>query len=413
MGQDAVAPVGARERLFELDVIRGFALFGVLWMNLFEHAELAMPPGMIDALPTARIDEVVRFFTVWLAAGKAQALFSFLFGLGFALFLERAEASGSDGMRLYLRRLTVLLLIGVAHMFLLWVGDILNSYALMGFALVLTRRWPGWLLLLLGIALTFSTLWLRLLSDFWLVPPGQQPWWAALSEQGAIERYPVFMGHDYIAYVRALARSWWVEIYSNPIGVIYLAWILGRFMIGSWIYRQGWMQDTARHAAGFKRWAAILLPLGLALALVGPMLVQLQVRAEAPWSYGLSVLGRSMLIILPLGYAAAIVVLCQRDVWRNRFDGLAAVGRMALTNYLTQSLVFFFVLYGFGLGLLPYAGATFCLGLAVIVFGAQIVFSRWWLARYRFGPAEWLWRSLTYGRRQPMRRVVGQSIAAA
>ena len=107
-------------------------------------------------------------------------------------------------------------------------------------------------------------------------------------------------------------------------------------------------------------------------------------------------------LVLALGYGAGLVVLCQSDAWKRRLSGFGAVGQMALTNYLAQSLVYMFGLYGFGLGLLPYAGGTFCMLVAFAFFALQIVFSRWWLARYRFGPAEWLWRSLTYGVRQPM-----------
>jgi uncharacterized protein len=102
-------------------------------------------------------------------------------------------------------------------------------------------------------------------------------------------------------------------------------------------------------------------------------------------------------------YLAAIVLLSQRPAWQRRLSHLGPVGRMALTNYLTHSLIYLLLFYGFGLGLLGRVGATLCLVLSVAIFAAQILFSSWWLRRFRFGPAEWLWRSLTYGSRQPMR----------
>jgi uncharacterized protein len=400
----ATAPATGRDRLTELDVIRGFALFGVLWMNLYEHADLAMAPGVLEKLPTAAIDKWVGYASTWLMQGKAQALFSFLFGLGFALFLDRAEKRSTNGTWLYVRRIGFLLVLGFAHALLLWLGDILNAYAMMGLLLVFTRRLPGWALLALGALLCFSTLGLRLYGELTLAP-GQAPWWRGLAEQGAVRRYPVFMGQNYGAYVRELWSGNFDELYLTPIGPVYLGWILGRFMIGSWIYRQGWLQDTARYAAGFRRAAAILLPLGLAISAFGLALHIAGIKIPRPWNWSLSVLGPLGLYTLALGYAAGLVVLCQRPAWRRRLAGLGAAGQMALTNYLTQSLLYFFLLYGFGLGLLPYAGATFCLVLAVLFYGAQIAFSRWWLARYRFGPVEWLWRSFTYGSRQPMRRV--------
>ena len=111
--------------------------------------------------------------------------------------------------------------------------------------------------------------------------------------------------------------------------------------------------------------------------------------------------------------AGPVVVLLQNPHWQARLSGLATAGRMALTNYLAQSLLFFFLLYGFGAGLLPYTAPTFALVLALVFYAGQIAFSRWWLRRYRFGPAEWLWRSWTYDQWQPMRRLPATMSAQA
>ncbi|WP_425992970.1 DUF418 domain-containing protein [Brevundimonas sp. TWP2-3-2] len=115
-------------------------------------------------------------------------------------------------------------------------------------------------------------------------------------------------------------------------------------------------------------------------------------------------LNPAVAVILAIGYAALIVILCQWPTVRRRLSSLGSVGQMALTNYLTQSLFFVFVLYGFGLGLLPWMWPTLALVFSVGVFALQVLFSRWWLARHRFGPAEWLWRWATYGVRPPLRR---------
>ncbi|RYY27546.1 MAG: DUF418 domain-containing protein [Sphingomonadales bacterium] len=402
MTAQAMAVTGT-DRMPELDIIRGFALFGVLWMNLFEHADLAMAPDILDKLWLAPVDRVVGPLSSWLMQGKAQALFSMLFGLGFALFLDRAQARGADGTRLYLRRLSFLLILGVAHALLLWMGDILNAYAAMGFLLILTRRWPNWALLVAGLALTLlTTVALRLYADM-TVPQGQAPWWVAIQDAGTARRYAVFMGHDYLAYVRELWIGSTAELYLMPIGPAYLGWILGRFLLGSWIFRQGWMQNTQLYAAGFRKWAPILLVSGLLIAGIGPLLYNLGIKVPSPWNYGMNLLGRTSQLLLPLGYAATLVVLWHKGRMKRLLSGLGAAGQMALTNYLTQSLLFFFVFYGFGLGLLPYAGATFSLLLALGFYALQIAFSIWWLKRYRFGPAEWVWRSFTYGERQPFK----------
>ncbi|MET0370249.1 MAG: DUF418 domain-containing protein [Sphingobium sp.] len=402
MTQQPGGPVEAGSRISELDIIRGFALFGVLWMNLFEHVGLAIPDDKVIELAPKAVETIVGFASIWLMIGKAQALFSILFGFGFALFLERAEKAGANGTRLYLRRATFLLIFGVAHGMLLWAGDILNSYALMGFFLVLTRRWPGWALLSLGLVLTvLGTVILNIAYAH--LYPGQTPSWVLAGDAGTLRRFPVFMSSDYGAYLVELYRSW-IELYGTPIGPVYLGWIFGRFLVGQWLFRQGWVQNAAAYAPQFRKWAAILLAAGLAMALLGPTLKLCGIKLAEPWKYLAQIDGRGSQVVLALGYAAGFMVLCQHGHWRRRLSGLAAAGQMALTNYVTQSFLFFFLLYGFGFALLPYVGPTFCLVVAIIFYAMQIAFSRWWLARYRFGPIEWVWRSFTYGTRQPMRK---------
>jgi uncharacterized protein len=400
----AAIPTRQADRIGEIDIIRGLALFGVLWMNLNSNAEFAVPPQVLAALPTAGLDRWIGLVGDWLAQGKAQCLFSILFGFGFAILSHRAEARGIDSRALYLRRVLILLVIGLAHLFLLWMGDILHAYALMGLALMLTRRWPSRLLLILGLVLALGALTTAIAWYVVVTPRGSPPDFVALQAAGTARRWPVFMGHDYSAVVRELWLANGREFYLTAIGPAFLATVLGRFMLGSWLFRQGWMQDTARYAAAFRRVAPWLLVIGLGLAAVAPGIDLAGLRLPRWAQIPRTLVDEASQLVLALGYAAGIVVLCQTTVWRRLLSGLGAAGQMALTNYLTQSLVFVFVLYGLGLGWLKYAGPTFCLALALVVYAVQIVTSRWWLARFRFGPAEWLWRSATYGRWQPLLR---------
>lgn len=400
-------PVDTGGRIGELDVIRGFALFGVLWMNLYGMAGYLFPETAVIAVAPPAVDRWVGVASTWLMLGKAQALFSLLFGFGFSLFLARAETSGRQGGSLYLRRVGFLLVIGLAHALLLWPGDILNAYALMGLFLVLTRRWPMWLLLAIGLSLTlFGALIDRLVWEYVITAPGTPLPYRELMEPGALRRMPVYLGHDYLAFVRENWVGLWTELYATTTGLAYLGWIFGRFLLGSWLHRQGWIQNAARHRRGFRIWAAILLPAGLILAGIGPAieLLGLQPTGEAQ-RVPLHLLSRSAQLVLALGYAAGLVFLLQSPAWRSRLSGLGAAGRMALSNYLMQSMMYVVVLYGFGFGLLRYTSPTVSLVLAAGFFSAQIAFSRWWLRRYRFGPAEWAWRSWTYERWQLLRRV--------
>lgn len=409
----AAAPMARQDRISELDIIRGFALFGVLWVNVLQHVDLAIPREHLAALPTAPVDHYVNIVSRWLAQAKAQALFSLLFGFGFAILTDRLEQRGLDGTRIYLRRLTILLAIGVAHLFLLWNGDILHMYALMGFALLLMRRWPNWLLLGLGAALAWFTLPAIVAWETYGFAGGTPPW---VAEQiaGQARRWTLLQGSDYGAFVAENVRLTWGEMYAHPIAPLVLGWVLGRFMIGAWIYRRGWLQDPDRHAAFFRKWTAILLPAGLLLGGLRAIALLFGIELGPDTEVALFFFIWLGVHLQALGYAAGLVVLCRNEAWRRRLGGLGAVGQMALTNYVMQSFFFFFLLYGFGLGLLTWNGATFSLAFSLAVFAFQIAFSRWWLARYRFGPLEWVWRSLTYGERQPMRlRPRGEAAPAA
>ena len=405
MADAPLAPIAASARIGELDIIRGLALFGVLWVNMYGYTDYIVSADRIVHLWGEGLDRQVGRVTEWLAYGKAQALFSMLFGFGFAMMSDRIEARGLDAGRLYRRRILILLALGVAHFLLLWAGDILHAYALMGLVLMLTRRWPGIMLLGVGLILSLGT---ALAGDVWLsliTPEGRQPAVFALTDAGMARRWDVFLGHDYLASVRELWAMAGPEFYGSPLGYVFAVTILGRFLLGAWIHRQGWMQDTARYATGFRRALPGLLVGGLVLAGVDPLIDLMRLSYPSELEILVVLAKPAGQLVLALGYGCGLVVLCQTPGWWRRLSGLGAVGQMGLTNYLMQSVFFMVVLNGFGLGWVQYAGPTFCLIAAVVFFAMQIVFSRWWLARYRFGPAEWLWRWATYGRRQPFRRV--------
>lgn len=389
-------PVATGERIAAIDIIRGFALFGVLWMNLDENRGLNMPIDALDHLWTSGLDRWVGFIAHWIMHGKAQTLFSLLFGFGFANIVDRLDARDLPTARIFLRRMAILFVFGAINTFLLYIGDILNAYALMGCLLYLTRRWPVRRLLLVGLPLS-------ILADGALELTTQVFWngehyWIPGFDEGAEIRQGLFVSAHYPAYVAELWRSFWIEWFATPEWFVYLGHIMGRFLIGSWIFHQGWFSDTVSHRTVFVHTARIALPTGLLLAGIAAASSDFDLGptglADATFPLGM--------LLLACGYGAAIVLLHQSGRCDRLFAGLAAVGRMALTNYLMQSVFYLFAIYGFGLGLMPWLGATLSLVLAVAFFVLQMVFSQWWLARYRFGPLEWLWRSLTYGERQTM-----------
>jgi uncharacterized protein len=396
-----LAPIARAERLDHVDAIRGLALFGVLLVNLYTHAELVLTEASVAAMPTAAIDPLFGFVIEVLWEGKAQALFSMLFGFGFALQMQRLSARGADATAVYLRRLGILLVLGFAHLFLVFIGDILHLYALMGFALLLARPLSDRVLLWAGLALSILAwpvfhLWLAASA-----PPGGDPPLEQVWAQGVVIRDALFRGNDYPAFVAEAWRGNFAEYLATPMFATFCAYVFGRFLLGYWVARRGFLTDPDAHAALLSRLRPQLLWGGLAMSLAARSLISAGDAVPSAAEPLVSVLDEASKLVLAAGYALWIVHLVRAGLSERLTRGLGAVGRMALTNYLAHSLVYLFVLYGFGLGLLPYTGALVSLALALGVFALQIALSRWWLARRRFGPAEYLWRWATYGRRPP------------
>jgi uncharacterized protein len=181
--------------------------------------------------------------------------------------------------------------------------------------------------------------------------------------------------------------------------------VLGLFLLGLWAGRRRVLENVSAHRAAFRRvtaWGfAVSIPANVALE-VARSTWSYQTAAARPWLFPV-VTALQVLAVVPLAaaYVSAVVQLLERAAWRERLAAFAPVGRMALTNYLSQTVVCVLVFYGGGLvGRIDPAPAA---GIALAVFAAQVAWSRWWLARFHFGPMEWLWRSLTYRRLQPMR----------
>ena len=388
------SPIGAAERIREIDIIRGFALFGVLWLNLVAQAYNLVPAGTHDNLATAQWDAFIAPAADIIIADKAMALFSLLFGYGFAMIISRLEARSVDASKIFLRRTAILFAIGIIHIWFVWFGDILHVYALMGLGLLLTRRWSDRRLLVVGLFLAlFSTGALELVLQFRYDEPF--PWWP-IYDVATERHFSVLQGNSYSAYQGELWWASWETMWGMPFYIKYCATALGRFMLGAWIFRKGWLQIPAAFRPQFRRWACIFLAVGIILTIVGLVLD----RFNEALAYTFAPLPQ---LSLALGYGAAIVALCENQKFRKAMSGVAAVGQTALTNYLLQSLMYIFVLFGFGLGLLNLLGATLCLVLAVSFFCLQVWVSAWWVARFRYGPMEWVWRSLTYAKRQPFR----------
>lgn len=401
------APIPASERSALLDSLRGLALAGILVANMVAFIGFGIVEDINrDALPLGRFNDLSEFLIEWLVVGKFYSIFSLLFGIGFAIQLGRLEQR-CEGVARYLRRLAVLFVIGLAHMFLLWEGDIVALYALMGLVLLIVRK-----------ANDRALLWGALIC--WLIPIA---WAAAIHFGGMRPAKPIF-DHGI-----AILRSMNIDIMSAPLklygsgdialhlranqGEIFFriadlvyqmrfTKVLGMFLIGLWIGRHAIFSRLDQYRPLLRRTAIFGLGLGLPLAAVKAVLTMLagDDRTLRFWAELFYVLSTPT---LALGYAAGFALL-----WRAGKRGLlkwtAPAGRMALTNYLMQTAIQSAIFFGWGLGLIATLGLAFVFPLTAAIFAFQVVYSHQWLSRYRLGPVEWVWRSLTYGKRQPMRR---------
>ncbi|ATB37099.1 hypothetical protein CYFUS_002520 [Cystobacter fuscus] len=410
-------PVDASERVLLLDVLRGFALCGVFVSNSFSwfSGRALLTREQTQALSAPPLEAVVTALYYFFVNQKFVVLFSFLFGLGFSIQLTRAEARGVPIVPLYSRRLLVLLGIGVTHLFALWVGDVLSSYALVGFALLLFRRSSDrtvltWVLVLIGgVPLLVSALqhFVPLLMD------GAQAAAEAAKASEAQEaqartRFLEGLSSGSFQMAQAANAQYAVFILPQLKRLLWMSVTLGRFLLGLLAGRHLLLQDVERHRASHRR----LLLWGGAVGVLGngAWLVVQRLRlaghldpAKDHWMFALPTLQELGFLGLAAVYVAAFALLFQREHWWKVREVLAPVGRMALTHYLLQTVVSLCIYDGWGLGLIGQMPPSRCVALALTLFALQVPLSQWWLSRFRFGPAEWLWRSLTYGRAQPMR----------
>jgi uncharacterized protein len=399
---DAAAPLPGAERVQALDVLRGLALFGVFLMNFvgFAGRDVMATEDQLLALPTAALDHAVEVVLRCAVLDKANTVFAFLFGLGFYLQMQRLDATGRDAERVYKRRLTVLLVIGLAHNFLLWNWDILHLYALAGFLLLAMRRASNRTLVIAGILLAAFG---RTAVKTLLAVTGSGAGDVGYADSDVLERQALSESGNYLGLVQHFFDNTMVNYLLSGFLFGWLAYALGRFLIGAWVGRRGWITEAATYAKEWRRVMRVCLLSGFVLE--GLALLPRDYFPDFEHAKLVRVgLHLIAVPVLAAGYVAAVMTGLQGGAARV-LRWFAPAGRMALTNYLSQSFVFAFVLFGIGPGL-ALAGkigtaAVFC--IVVVFYAAQVVFSRWWLGRYAYGPAEWLWRAFTYGERPSMR----------
>lgn len=422
-----------RGRIEAIDVARGFALFGIFLVNIDFFAR---PLGavMTGGHPEGGwLDVATWWFVATLCTGKFYPLFSMLFGIGLVLQRRSIESRGGRFVPIYLRRTFLLMAIGFVHGVFVWYGDILFIYSFAALVLLACSRLSARWLLGIGAGLVVFSIGLTgalgalgaAFSD--MAPPAAESASAERTEEGSeegealgpfrqwLELAPeMSQGPEDPRWMALETRAYQEGGYLDTMGFRVLAFVgmlvamlfgggwhvLAMFFVGAGLCRMGLFEASASGLR--RRLLAIAWALGLPLAIVASVL-----KVAVAGDYGVTASALVNFVAGPLiaiGYLLGWIAVVETGALGKLTDWLAATGRMALSNYLAQSIVASAVMYYWGLGLFGTTTQFTRVLFVAVVFMIQIVSSALWMKRFRFGPMEWLWRSATYWRAQPMRR---------
>ena len=404
----SVQPVSSTDRIQSLDILRGFAILGILIMNIQSFAM----PGAAYMNPMAFGDMTGLNGWVWkishiFADQKFMTIFSILYGAGIVLVTQKAENKFGKSAGLHYRRTFWLMLIGLIHAHLIWYGDILVAYALCAlFAYLFRKMKPSWLLILGLLLISVHTV-------IYLVFGLSLSYWP---EESLIENRESWAPplEALKAEIQAVTGSLSEQIAHNSeqavfletfVFLILMLWRAGGLMlVGMALYKRGILSAEKSNAFYLRGWL-ISWFIGLPIVIYGMMenfaadfAMEFSMFLGSQYNYWGS-------LFIAFGIICLVMLLAKSDALSGLKSRLAAVGQMALTNYISQSIIAILIFHGVGLGLFGEVDRT---GQILITFGIwilQLIWSKPWLSKFRFGPLEWVWRSLTYMKKQPMRKV--------
>lgn len=425
-----VGPVSAAERLPSLDTLRGVAVMGILVMNVYAFA---MPlAAYYNPLIMGGRDAVnmgVWYFTHLFFDQKFMSIFSMLYGAGLVLMMNRAAARGAPFAHVFFRRSAWLLVFGLLHAYFIWFGDILFHYALMGMVVFLLRKASPRTLILVACAMLPVTLLFNFGGSFYMeelqadvagieeqqargatIDADQQ---RKLDEWREIRPFFAPTEADIAAEVAAYRGSYvdaftqrapFVAFMQVNLTLVFVVWRVGGLMLlGMALMKLGVLSGECS-TRFYRTLATVGYGVGVPLAVLSAVLLEAH-RFDPIYVARFGGIPNYFgSILVAFGHIGAVVLVVKSGIMRALVERFAAVGRMALSNYLAHSLLLTTLFYGYGLGLYGDVPRLWQQALVAVVVGVQLLVSPWWLKHFRFGPLEWLWRSLTYRQRQPMRR---------
>ncbi len=406
-------PVQQKERVEILDLLRGFALLGILMVNMpLMNAPFLTEMGAF-ALWTDSANQQASWIIDFFFTGKFYTLFSMLFGMGFYFFMKKANEAGNAVLGLFRRRLGWLLVIGVLHVVLLWYGDILVFYALFGFLMILFRKKSNksliiWAICILLIPIVLSTLMVLIFKLALSIPE------AAMEIESSFQASAAQMKQLFGRAIEVYSTGSFSEIvkmrlreYGNILGGIFFFFpnVLAMFLVGMVLARKKVFEDLEANKPFFRKLLLYSLPVALAGNWLYAYYTVQSSYISIDWEMVLSLIGHGFGgPAMTFVYISLIVFCFQKGYVQWLTRAIQRTGRMALTNYLMQSVIATTIFFSYGLGLYGQVDIVEGMILTVAIYLIQVIWSHYWLRYYRFGPMEWLWRSLTYGSKQRMRK---------
>lgn len=386
-------PALKEERYKILDVARGFALIGIIVANMVLYSlYLYLPAAKAQTLNIYSSDKVFDFLELLFVEGKFYTIFSVLFGIGFSILLTRASQKGLIFYRFFLRRVFFLYLIGLAHAILLWPTDILTIYAICGALLLFVTRMKNRTILVLSALILLSPIVIHLAGGLHPKIFGQIR--NALFQEFGFSKNTVIQTWTTGSYgeIIQLNFSKWFDQMNYVVKSSMIISIFGKFLLGFYLGRNEIHMKLNSYSSVIRK----LMLFGFAVGIPLNLLYAWTFYDESITTTVTSTIG---IIPLSMAYVCALCLLWMNTKWQNRLLIFAPVGRMALTNYVSQSVISIFIFYGIGLGLGGKVGPTIYIPIGILIYCLQILLSQIWLNYFEFGPLEWLWRMLTYGKR--------------
>ena len=386
-------PTVPTNRIVSLDVLRGFAILGILVINIQSFSM----PSIARINPATYGGFEGLNYIVWLLSHvfveqKFIVLFSMLFGAGVLLFMSSKNESGEPALRLHYKRTFWLLVIGLAHAYLLWDGDILVTYALCSLVVVLAYEWPADRLASVGVVLVSIPFVMQLDQVMMLDHSMELGYWTPTQDE-LQQEIAVHQG----SWSALVADRFSSNVYSQTVAVVDRAgWrYSGIMLIGMALFRWGVLSNE-RSSEEYLKMVSGCFTVGIAITVGGvAYLHHHDWGSVAGFAWGLFNYWGS--ILMSISYVGLIMLFCRHWPGGLVEKALSSVGRMALSNYLFQTVVATTIFYGYGLGLFGQVDRVEQMGIILVIWAVQVVLSVLWLQRFRYGPAEWVWRKLTYG----------------